>query len=752
MPGYAFVRQSDQSDCGAAALACVAMHYGLPIRLQQMRDLTGTDKIGTNLWELAQAAERLGFKAKGVQGAFEHLSGIELPAIAHVRSDEGYGHFVVVHAVKRNGAVVVANPAHQSVETLSREAFCGCWSGYLLLLAPEQTLSRPEGIDAPQSVARRFLGLLSGHGTLVAEAVLLALLMTVLGVASSYFVQHLVDNVLVRGEHRLLNALGIGMLLVIAFRTAFSALRQYLLAFAGRQVDLALVGGYLRHVLHLPMHFFDVRRTGDILARVHDAQAVRQAINGAALSTVVDGLLVVVSLALLWCYDWPLALVATLFVPLLLAAVVSFHPLVKRKTRQVQERSARLASHLIEDVTGAETVKSCTAERLRAEEGESHLVAVSHVAFSLQKAGIAMATSGLLVNAAAGLAVLWYGGVRVMDGAITIGELMFFYSMLNYLLGPLERLASVNLELQNALTAADRLFQFLDVNSEQRGDGAKLPFTGIREGVTLDAVSFRYGRRGDVLEQVSLRIPAGRTVAVVGESGSGKTTLIKLLQGLYRPTAGRLTIDGLDLEDFDLPSLRGRIGVVSQEPFIFNGTLRDNVVFGCPQASLEEVIRAVRLAGLEDFVTALPERYDTPLGERGMNLSGGQRQRLAIARALLRQPDLLIFDEATSHLDTATERAIQQSLKGQLAGKTVVLVAHRLSTVKEADLIYVLHEGRVVQSGTHDELAAQPGWYRSLWQAQTGEREMSGLPELAMALTARPNGEALKPKETPQRV
>jgi ATP-binding cassette subfamily B protein len=376
----------------------------------------------------------------------------------------------------------------------------------------------------------------------------------------------------------------------------------------------------------------------------------------------------------------------------------------------------------VEDVSGVETVKAFGAEGLRCERGEGHLVALVQTEFALQKLGISTDALGLLATAGAGLAILWFGGHRVIAGALTIGELMFFYSLLGYLLDPLQRLAGVNLKVQDALIAVDRLFQVLDLGAEQpQGGPAKVRFRGLGEGIALEEVGFRYGSRGQVLDKVSLRIPSGNVVAIVGESGSGKSTLLKLLMGFYAPTEGRLLCDGVDLRDFDLESLRGRIGLVGQEPFIFTGSVRENIALGRPDAAPDEVIAAARAAGLEEFINALPERYETVIGERGANLSGGQRQRLAIARALVRKPDLLMFDEATSHLDTATERAMQESLRTVLAGKTVVMVAHRLSTVMDADAIYVLHGGRVVESGTHAELLKMRGRYAALWGAQTGE-------------------------------
>jgi ATP-binding cassette subfamily B protein len=715
---YTCVRQHDQSDCGAAALATVALHHRRPLGLEQMRDLAGTDRIGTNLLGLLQAAEKLGFAARGVKGAYEALPQVPLPAIAHVKTEEGLGHFVVLHRVRGN-AVLVADPG-RGVHKLSREEFCRRWTGYLLLLVPErQAPAAP--VRAPASPWGRFLGLLAPHTPVLLEAFVCALLMTVLGLSSSYFVEHLVDSVLVRGEGRLLNALGIGMVLVLLFRSLFGMLRQYLVAHAGRKVDLVLIAGYARHVLTLPLRFFEMRRVGEILSRVHDAAKVREAISGTTLTAVVDGTVVVLLLAVLFFYDLPLALTAAAFVPLLVASVMLHHPAARRLSEGAMESGAQLSAHLVEDISGVETVKAFGAERARAEEGEDRLVRLIGDIFSLQKLGLSINAVGMFVTTLAGIVILWYGGHRVIGGALTVGQLMFFYTLLGYLLGPLERLASVNLRLQDALVAVDRLYQVLDIEVEKLGDARKRALCGLRTGLELHDVSFRYGSRAPVLEKVNLRIPVGQTVAIIGESGSGKSTLLKLLMGFYEPTEGRAVIDGVDMRDFDLASLRRGISLVSQDPFIFNGTIRDNIALGRAEATGEEVIAAARLAGLEEFITRLPERYETIIGERGANLSGGQRQRLAIARALLRQPEILIFDEATSHLDTTTERAIQENLKTVLAGKTVVLVAHRLSTVRAANVIYVLHRGRIVEEGTHRQLLAREGWYWSLWRAQVGD-------------------------------
>jgi ATP-binding cassette subfamily B protein len=713
---WALVKAVGRSDCGAAALATIALHHHRPTGLQWLRELAGTDRSGTSLLALVQAAERLGFAAKGVRGRYESLLQVPLPAIAHVQTEEGAGHYVVLHHVT-SSRVVVADPA-RCIERLSRDEFSRRWTGVLLLIVPAPGLDRSTANAPPASARRQLLALMAPHAAVLSEAFTCALLMTTLGVATSYFIQHLVDSVLVRREARLLNALGVGMVMIALFRALFGMLRQYLLAHVGRKVDLALIAAYTRHVLGLPLGFFEMRQVGEILARVYDAAKVREVIGGATTTALVDGTLVGLSLSVLWLYDPPLALVATACVPALAVSAAVHHPAARRRSLAAMEHSGRLAAHLVEDVSGIETVKAFGAERTRCEEGEARLVGFVQSLFGLEMLGLSMSATGALVTALAGIVILWYGGHRVMTGALTIGQLMFFSSLLSSLLGPLERVATVSLKVQDALAATDRLSQILDLEPESRGTSSRMTFRGIREAIELRGVGFRYGSRAAVLEGLNLRIPAGRVVAVVGESGSGKSTLLKLLMGFYTPTEGRITIDGVDLRDFDPASLRARIGLVAQDPFVFTGTVRENIALGRPGATPDEVIEAARAAGLDEFITALPQRYETLIGERGANLSGGQRQRLAIARALLRRPDLLLFDEATSHLDTATERAIQEGLRTSLSGRTVVLVAHRLSTIKEADSIYVLHQGRAVEEGTHRQLVARQGRYWSLWRSQ----------------------------------
>jgi len=712
---YRTVKQEDQTDCGAAVLASVALFHGVKVGVQNLRDRAGTDREGTNLIGLVEAAESLGFSARAVKGPFEALTDVPLPAIAHVLTDEGLGHFVVLFRISRKH-VWIGDPA-RGTQRVCHEEFRQKWTGRLVLLTPDKSAVAAPSL-APVHPMGRLLRLLSGHVPILAQGFVCAMLMTALGLSTSYFVQHLIDSVLVRNEQGLLNALGIGMVLILVFRTAFSKLRQYLLAHVSRKLDLAIMSAYARHILSLPMKFFETRRIGEILSRVNDASKIREAISGTTLTAVIDGVIVVLMLGVLFVYDGQLALIATAFMPLLVGAVVVHHPAARSWSREAMEKGAQYSAHLVEDISGVETIKAFGRERERAEAGETQLVATVQSGFSLQMLGLSMSTVGSVVTGIAGVTVLWYGGHRVMQGALTIGQLMFFYTMLAYLLEPLSRLASLNLSFQEALVAVDRLYQIMDLEVEPHSaDGAR--FTGLHDAIEFEGVDFQYGARSKVLKSVNLHIPAGKTMAIVGESGSGKSTLLKLLQNFYQPTSGRLLVDGTDMRDLNLHWLRRSIGVVSQEPYIFNGTIRENVAFGMPEASLEDVVRATKLAGLDKFVNQLPDRYATQIGERGANLSGGQRQRLAIARALLPQPEVVIFDEATSHLDTATEQAIQGHLRRALEGKTVVVVAHRLSTIKAADQICVLDDGEIVEQGSHDELLAGGGRYAELWRAQT---------------------------------
>jgi ATP-binding cassette subfamily B protein len=719
---YACVRQSEQADCGAASLATICLHHKRHVSLPRLRDLAGVDRIGASMAGLKRAAEALGFSAAGVKGPWAALGTVPLPAIAHVRNAEGLGHFVVLHKVDGTQATI-ADPARGLVK-LTRQQFEACWSGRLLLLGvqPEFRRQAQSTSEVPPSRLGRLVALLAPNGGVLARIGIIALLMTVLGLLPAVFVRLLVDDVLPGAQLGVLDMLGIGMVLVLAFRVAFSGLREYFSAYLGRRIDLQMQSEYLRHVLRLPLRFFETKRTGDVMSRMNDVAKINAVVGGVALGVVVDALLLVVFAGIMFYFDARLAAVACAFIPLLLLALLLHQRGLVRHSRDLMEHGSRLQSRLVEDIVGVGTLRACGAIEARAHQLDERLVDTVQARFRMRLLGLSMSSTEALITGAASLVVLWYGGHLVVDGAMSIGQLMFFNTLLAQMLVPLRSLTQANLSVQEGLVALERLGEVVDLDPEIDPEARVCPPPRLAQAIRLEKVSFDYNTRGSrkVLDDIDLVIPAGRTTAFVGTSGCGKSTILRLLLGFHRPTAGRIAFDGVDLRDIDLEQLRANISWVPQDPTVFEGSITQNVALGDATADMARVVAACRLAGLSDLVDALPDRYDTVIGERGASLSGGQRQLLAIARAVYRDAPVVVFDEATSMLDAATERGLRDRLAPWLAGRTVVIVAHRLATVRSADWIYVMGSGRVVEAGTHPELMAAQGVYAGYWRDQNG--------------------------------
>lgn len=719
---YTCVRQTEQSDCGAASLATICLHHRRQVSLPRLRDLAGVDRIGASMAGLRRAAEALGFVATGVKGPWAALATVPLPAVAHVRNPDGFGHFVVLHRADGTQAIV-ADPA-RGVVKLTRGQFEAMWSGRLLLLAPQPEFRRQAVTEgaAPHSRLGRLLALLAPNGGVLARVGLVAVLLTLLGLLPAVFVRVLVDDVLPGAQLGVLDMLGIGMVIVLGFRVAFSAFREYFLGHLARRIDLQMQSEYLRHVLRLPLRFFETKRTGDIMSRMIDVAKINAVVGGVALGVAVDVLLLGVFVGIMFYFDVRLAAVSCAFIPVLLLGLYLHQRALVRHSRELMEHGARLQSRLVEDIAGVATLRACGAVAERAHRLDERLVDTAQSRFRMRLLGLSMTSTEALVSGAASLVVLWYGGHLVIEGALSIGQLMFFNTLLAQMLVPLRSLTQANLTVQEGLVALERLGEVVDLDPEIDATARVCPAPAVTHAITLEGASFAYNTRGarTVLDRVDLVIPAGRTTAVVGASGCGKSTILRLLMGFYRPTAGRVAVDGVDLRDIDLEQWRSGVSWVPQDPTVFDGSIAENVALGDPCVDLARVVAACRLAGLGEFIDALPDRYDTAIGERGAALSGGQRQLLAIARAIYRNAPIVVFDEATSMLDGGTERALRDRLAPWLAGRTVVVVAHRLASVRAADWIYVMGAGRLVESGVHADLVAAGGIYASHWRDQTG--------------------------------
>ncbi|GBD07266.1 Lactococcin-G-processing and transport ATP-binding protein LagD [bacterium HR21] len=712
------VRQHDPTDCGAAVLASVAGYWGLHLPLALLRQYTMTDREGTTVLGIVRAAEQLGFYAKGARILPTMLPDVPLPAIAHMYvAERRWYHFVVLYRVKSD-SVLLGDPARGLVQ-MPMEEFLAHWTGIVIILAPREDFQEAE---VGTSRWRLFWRLLRPHQAWFLQAFLGALLFTLLGMAPAIYVGLLFDTVIPTGNTALLHALSAALVGIVLVRAFLGWMRSVLLFHVVQRIDAGLVLGYFRHLLRLPQAFFDARRTGEILSRVTDAVKVRNAISTATLTLLVDATMLATAFALMWLYSPQLALVTTGTLPLYAGVIALVRRPMQQTQRALMEQGAELHAHFTATITGMATVKALTAEVYSQWKAERTFVGILRLLGRSLRQYLTATTAAELLSGLATAVVFWWGSLLVLQAQLSVGQLLAVSLLLGFVLQPLGRLLSLQQLLHDAFIAADRLFEIMVLETETptAHRGIVLVPAEVRGEIEFRRCTFRYGARPPVLRECSLRIPAGSITAIVGESGSGKTTLVRLLLKLYPIQEGAVLLDGIDIRDIDTESLRRIIGVVPQEVELFHGTVLENIAYGDMQPDRERALAVCRRLGLDRMIAELPGRYETLLGEHGVTLSGGQRQRLAIARALYRQPRVLVLDEATSNLDAEAEAALLQLLRElRHEGITIVLIAHRLSTVQIADKIAVLADGHFIEEGTHRELLARQGLYARLWQRYT---------------------------------
>ena len=702
---YPFLQQLSETDCGAACLAMILRYYHKHVSINRLRDLANVSRDGASLYSIGEAAEVVGFQSRGIHASYDHLAKVGLPAVAHW---EGF-HFIVLYEVGPD-RVIVGDPA-TGLRKLSREEFIKGWTGYLLLLSPTPKL---DGVEESRTTFKRFLPMLKPYRKFLLEIFLASLVLQVFGLASPIFTQVIVDKVLVHKNVPMLNLLLFGMLIIAVFQTATVALRHYLLVHTTRRIDLQMVVDFYRHVLSLPLRYFEERKVGDILKRFNENARIREFLTGRSLGVVLDCLMIFVYLGLMFYYNARLTLVALCFMPGYVILTVLATPILKRQNREVFERTAEADSHMVESVTGVGTVKATATERRIRWKLEGLMVKALNIEFRNALTGMGVSSVGNVLQTLNTVLLFWYGARLVIDGGLSVGQLVAFNLLVGNVTRPILNVIDLWREFQEIHVALERLNDVFDSKPEEDVTNPSfIHVPPVRGHIKFEQVTFRYPTRGDrnALENVNLDISAGQTVALVGRSGAGKSTFANLLLRLHQPNAGRIFVDGYDLRQVSITSLRSQIGVVPQEVFLFSGTIRENIAFGDPDARLQEVVGAAMLAGAHEFISELPLGYETRIGERGQSLSGGQKQRIAIARALFTKPRILVFDEATSALDTESERAIQQNLNNILKDRTTIIIAHRLSTVRNADQIVVLDRGTISETGTHSKLLEQKGLY-----------------------------------------
>jgi len=543
-----------------------------------------------------------------------------------------------------------------------------------------------------------------------------------LGILGAFYFMFLLDQILPAGLNNTLHILSVGAILLAVFMTLLSAFRSHLLLYLSQKLDIALLLGYYRHVLSLPMSFFGTRRVGEIISRFNDATHVRDAISGATLTIMIDSLMVIAGAVILFKQNAFMFGVTVIIAVLYLVIVLAFNSAYRSLNKKLMEDNAQLTAYLVESLNGIQTIKAFNAEAEANYTTEKKFIALLGSIFKLSWVSNLQESIKASIGVVGGIVIVWVGATQVLNDNLTVGQLITFNSLLVYFLDPVRNLINLQPMLHTAITAADRLGDILDLPAETTASEAnRIAPKQLTGDIVFSNVSFRYGTRQNVLNDINLTVKQGQKIALVGESGSGKTTLAKLLLNLYPTEQGEIHINGVNIKDLSIDGLRDKIAYVPQETFLFSDTIMANLKLGLSDVAVEDVIEASKMAHAHDFINDLPLRYETLLEENGANLSGGQRQRIAIARAILKQPDILILDEATSNLDSITERAIEQTIDQHTQGVTTFIIAHRLSTIKRCDQIFVMDKGRIVEVGTHSELLLQGGFYSKLVGEQSLE-------------------------------
>ncbi len=708
------IKQRDITDCGAACLASIAANYDLQISVARIRQLASTDKKGTNVFGIIEAATTIGFECKGVKGNFESLFKIPLPAIAHIIINETIHHFVVIYSVT-NKHIEVMDPTDGKLHPYPHEEFKKIWTGVLVLLLPGDSFQKG---DLRESVISRFVKLIKPHQSILIQSVVGALIYTIIGLSTSIYVQKIVDYVLIDGNKNLLNLMSVTMIGLLIIAIFIGYMKSLLTLQTGQLIDARLILGYYKHLIRLPQQFFDTMRSGEILSRINDAVKIRTFINDVFTNIAVNFFVITFSFALMFTYQWKLALVILLILPFYLIIYLITNYLNKRVERRLMENSAELESQLVESINSIGTIKSLGLESFSQFKTEAKFYKLLKSVYTSGLNTLYSNFSTEFISRLFTILLLWIGAGFVLDNQITPGELLSFYALIGYFTSPATSIIGMNKVIQNAVIAADRLFEITDL--EQEKDENKIQINPELIGnIKFENVSFRYGSRANVFHDFSLIIPKGNLVALVGESGSGKSTLAIILQKLYPISSGSIHIGDYDLKYIENQSLRQLIGIVPQKIDLFAGNIIDNIAVGDYSPDMEKIISICTSLGILEFIEKLPAGFNTYLGENGATLSGGQKQRIAIARALYRDPQILILDEATSSLDVTSEKYIHRMvniLRNQ--NKTVIIIAHRLSTISHADKIVVIENGVIAEEGLHHELLNNKKQYYQLWKNQ----------------------------------
>lgn len=698
------------ADDGLLALVMLLRFNGIGADTQQIRHQIGAPLVGVT--EMMRCAKGFGLKARVAKTSWRRLSRTPLPGIAALRAG---GYLILGKIAEEESKILVQYPASPRPQVMTREELEEIWDGRVVLMARRATLS---GLSRRFDITW-FLSAMHKYRRLLGEVLVASLFLQILALVQPLFFQVVIDKVLAHRSGSTLEVLMIGLAAISVAEGILGILRTYLFAHTTNRIDVELGARLFRHLLGLPLVYFQTRRAGDSLARVRELENIRNFLTGSALTLVVDLFFTIVFLGVMFVYSVGLTCVVIGSLPIYIAISAGAAPLFRHRVDEKFRRGAENQAFLVESVSGVETLKAMAVEPQMQRRWEEQLAAYVAASFRVISLGNIASQSVQLVNKLVTAAVLFFGAKAVMNGSLTVGELVAFNIMASRVSQPVLRLAQLWQDFPQARLSVERLGDILNTPAELGENSARATPPPIRGQVVFEHVTFRYRfDASEILHDISFAVQPGQIVGIVGPSGSGKSTLAKLIQRLYVPESGRVLIDGIDLALVDTSWLRRQIGIVLQDNVLFNRTVRENIALADPTMPIERVVAMAQLAGAHEFILEMPEGYDTLIGERGSSLSGGQRQRIAIARALATNPRILIFDEATSALDYQSEELLQKNMKEIARGRTVFIIAHRLSTVRCAERILTIEGGHLVEDGTHEELLKTGGRYASLHRLQ----------------------------------
>lgn len=723
---YSCVKQHDIKDCGPACLSTICRHYGKKISIAKLRELTKTDNIGTSIYGLVDGAMKMGLDAAPLEGTQDELleavlkNEIKLPAIAHVIINKHLQHYVVIHKITKSN-FIVADPA-KGIVKYSYDEFFSIWTGHIITFSKTEKFAIT---NETKGTLTRFFVLIKTQRIQLFSIFLISIVITSISLAGAYAFKLVIDGIVLKDNNTSqlqtifnnIHIIGIALLSLYTIQAVAQVLRSMLVAKLSNRLDTTVMLEYYNHVVSLPMKFFSTRKTGEILSRFSDASKIREAISNVTLTLMIDLVLALAGAYILFVLSSTLLLISIVIIILYLLLVFCFNNPIKKINYESMENNAQLSSYLKESIDGIETVKAFNNENAVKAQTKNKLAKLfeklykGSIIYSLQDT-----LSGFIASAGTAV-ILWVGIILVQRGTITLGSLITFQAMMTYFIDPMKNIIELQPTIQTAVVAADRLSDMLDVEVEKMSVLTDEPYR-FSNRILFDNIFFRYGNRERVLNDIHIEIKRGERIALVGESGSGKTTLVKLLMNLYPPEKGAIYIDNVDIQNISLKAIREKIAYISQDIFLFSDTIKNNLKIGSEDVSDKEILQVCKQSLAEKFIERQALGLDTMLEENGNNLSGGEKQRLAIARALLRNPDILVMDEATSNLDSITEKMIDNTIFNLSNDITCIMIAHRLSTIMKCDKIYVMDKGRIVETGTHQELLNKKGTYYSYWKEQ----------------------------------